>query len=284
MNLLVLLWAIAANYFAYKKGFYGFALPKEPSSVGIPSVPTTHLLLCFSIYLAMNFLITPFIAHMILRTWNEIDPTIHSLPIQWLTAMQLASMLIIFALLRWLLSSRDQSLYKRIWKDRYSRSAASDLVVGALTWLLAFPIVALLGDWIDQLVKLLLEYEGLEQVAVRFVKLAIASPFALICALISVLLLAPLIEELLFRGVLQTYLKKRMGSKPAILLSAFAFALFHFSPSQRLSNVALLCSLLVLGGYLGLLYEKRRSLWAPIGLHITFNTISALRILLVPGS
>jgi len=150
------------------------------------------------------------------------------------------------------------------------------------TWLLSFPIVSVVSEVVDKFLQSAFGLKYYEQTAVKFVKAAMSSPLSLTFAILSILLLAPLVEEFLFRGGLQTFFKKRLGAKAAILLSSLCFALFHFSPSQGLGNIPLIVSLFILGGFLGFLYERQGSLWSSIGLHMTFNAISAFRIILLP--
>lgn len=282
MNAVVWFWALAVNFIAYKNHYYH--LPKSSQKRG-PFVTHLQLIVSFGIYLGVALVLAPVFAKVVLRYLHNLNPEIVSLSLLFLTSLQFCSMLAIFLLLLTYFFNQDPTLLKQIWKDREFASAKPvelDFGLGALTWILSFPIVSILGDFLDKLLKFFFNYSPGDQTAVQFVKLASSSPMALILALLSVLILAPLIEEFLFRGILQNHLKKRLGAKSAILLSAFFFALFHFSLSQNLSNITLILSLFVLGGYLGFLYERQKSLWAPIGLHMTFNAISALRILLSP--
>ena len=101
-------------------------------------------------------------------------------------------------------------------------------------------------------------------------------------ALFTILIAAPIIEEFLFRGCLMTYLKRYMPPKGAITLSALCFSLFHFAPSQGFGNISLVASLFVLALFLGFIYERQASLFASIGLHMTFNAVSTFRILFFP--
>ncbi|MGL5263711.1 MAG: lysostaphin resistance A-like protein, partial [Candidatus Rhabdochlamydia sp.] len=121
-----------------------------------------------------------------------------------------------------------------------------------------------------------------EQVAVRYLKKSIYSPSQLIPALIMIVCAAPIIEELLFRGCLQSYLKRYMKSSLAIIFSSLCFSVFHFSFSQGIGNVSLLFSLFVFALFLGFIYERQGSLFASIGLHMTLNVVSVVRILLSP--
>src|SRR3989304_2390656 len=71
---------------------------------------------------------------------------------------------------------------------------------------------------------------------------------------------------------------------PVIFLAGLCFALFHLAPSQGLGNISLIVSLFAFSCYLGFIYEKRGSLFASIGLHMTFNAVSTFRILFFPES
>lgn len=86
-------------------------------------------------------------------------------------------------------------------------------------------------------------------------------------------MIGPIAEELLFRGVLQEVLQRRLGVWVSVLLSSALFALFHV-------DVALLAPLLVLGLILGSLKAVFRSLWAPILFHMINNTTSVIMELL----
>ncbi|NGX50260.1 MAG: hypothetical protein K1060chlam2_00101 [Chlamydiae bacterium] len=155
-----------------------------------------------------------------------------------------------------------------------------DFGLGVATWIVAFPLVALVSFSVEFITYLLTGVIGIEQVAIRFLKMASEAPFLFSIALFSAVIVAPIIEEIVFRGLLLTYLKQKLGFRGALLLSALIFSLFHFSPSQGVSNFPILSSLFVLSLYLGFLYERQSSLIAPIALHMTFNSISVIRIFL----
>ena len=93
----------------------------------------------------------------------------------------------------------------------------------------------------------------------------------------AVIILVPITEEFLFRGLLQSWLKQKLRSPLcSILFSSGIFVFFHYSSQLGLSNIPLLSSLFVLSCMLGYLYERQHSLWAPIGLHCFFNFMSLL--------
>ena len=77
-----------------------------------------------------------------------------------------------------------------------------------LLWIVSFPLVIALGQLVDMLLTLFGGFQGYEQVAVRYLKTTLESPLPLTLALFTILIAAPIIEEFLFRGLLQSYLKR----------------------------------------------------------------------------
>jgi membrane protease YdiL (CAAX protease family) len=86
--------------------------------------------------------------------------------------------------------------------------------------------------------------------------------------IIGISILAPIGEELLFRGIVQGELRKAMPEWLAVIIQALIFALFHMQPIQ-ISYVILPALLL------GAAYAWTRSLWVPIIMHITFNFLGS---------
>lgn len=86
---------------------------------------------------------------------------------------------------------------------------------------------------------------------------------------ISAAVVAPLAEEIIFRGYLYPVAKKWSGKVCAVLFSALWFSACH-------GNVPLMLPLFLLGVILALAYEKTGSIWAPIGIHFFFNSATVL--------
>ena len=81
------------------------------------------------------------------------------------------------------------------------------------------------------------------------------------------MLAAPIVEELLFRGFLQSAVRITCDRLQTILISGFVFALIHW-------NAHVFLQIFVLGLMLAYLFEKTGSLVAPITVHICHNTIT----------
>lgn len=97
----------------------------------------------------------------------------------------------------------------------------------------------------------------------------------LIGLVISAVIIAPLLEEMIFRGLIQTALLElelaRIHRWSVILISASVFTLLHVGmPWQTLPG------LWVLGIILGWLYERTGNLWPSIFMHAGFNALNIL--------
>ena len=91
-------------------------------------------------------------------------------------------------------------------------------------------------------------------------------------ALVTVVVLAPVLEELLCRGILLESLRARYGVITALWASSLFFAVMHL-------HVTLAVNALVLGLILGFIYLRTDSLYATILLH-GFNNAIAMTLLL----
>lgn len=234
-----------------------------------------HVFAFFFIFVTTSFFIPPFF---------KLLPGLKHLPpyeaLGWIQALTLTLSILLLYLYAQTLPIQGM---KKIWKKKGKESGPplNDFIIGALCWFLTFPLITVLGQLIDSLVHTLFELPPYEQVAVRFLKLALGHPLLLVTALITIVIIAPFLEEFLFRGVLQSYLRKHLGRNTAITLSSLFFAFFHFAPSQKGGNISLIISLFAFACFLGFLYEKKKSLLAPIGLHMTFNLMGALRVFFI---
>ena len=100
------------------------------------------------------------------------------------------------------------------------------------------------------------------------------SPDTVALLLVAVTILAPIFEEMFFRGFLHGRLRRHFTPYGAAMISGFCFAVAHLS----LSN---LLPLWALGFALGILYDRTRSLWAPMIAHALWNLGTAALLLAV---
>ncbi|WP_162175102.1 CPBP family intramembrane glutamic endopeptidase [Fodinicurvata fenggangensis] len=79
-------------------------------------------------------------------------------------------------------------------------------------------------------------------------------------------LVAPIVEEVVFRGFFYGWLRTRYGQALSMVVSAGLFSLLH--------GIAILIpALFVVGLMLSWIYEKSKSLWPAIVMHSAFNCI-----------
>lgn len=102
----------------------------------------------------------------------------------------------------------------------------------------------------------------------------------LVLLAISVVVIAPIMEEIIYRGVVQTWLFRLLGKETRWLVLVIASAMFA---SVHLASVPLevLPALFLLGVILGWVYETTRSLWPGIMIHALFNAINLTLALLI---
>jgi hypothetical protein len=92
----------------------------------------------------------------------------------------------------------------------------------------------------------------------------LSSPWLLLLAGVIV---APLVEELFFRGFVFAGLRPRYGWPKAAAISSALFALFHLQPLAILP-------IFLLGYLFAFLYQRSRSLWPAILMHVLMNALA----------
>jgi membrane protease YdiL (CAAX protease family) len=100
----------------------------------------------------------------------------------------------------------------------------------------------------------------------------LGSPGAKVIGFLAIVVVGPIVEELLFRGYLQTALSKRMKPWLAIVLASCAFAAIHLQP-------AAFPMLALIGGVFGFLYHRTGSLRVCMALHMLNNGLAFAALL-----
>jgi membrane protease YdiL (CAAX protease family) len=146
-------------------------------------------------------------------------------------------------------------------------------VSGVLVGLVA-AAVAIAVYWL--LLDVLLKVERPAQEVVEYAERAVSAgewPFVVF----SVVLLGPLAEETLFRGVLLKALQERYSDKAAAWLSAGAFTMFHLLDVNAVLAVP---AFMLLGYLLARQATKTGRLGLPIFTHAGFNLFGVLMMVL----
>ncbi|MFM1770709.1 MAG: hypothetical protein RJA22_3238 [Verrucomicrobiota bacterium] len=148
------------------------------------------------------------------------------------------------------------------------RPALGHIVLRALAVAaLATPLVLLLAAGCEQVLR---AWQGdvETQAAVKVMELAL-SPGRRTLFLLASLVLAPVAEEILFRGILYPAIKQQGHPRLALAASAVLFSAIHF-------NQLAFIPFIVLAVLLTLLYERTGSLLAPILAHAAFNAANVI--------
>lgn len=98
--------------------------------------------------------------------------------------------------------------------------------------------------------------------------------------LVAGAIIAPIAEEIMFRGFAVTAWRRSLSANRAILRATLLFALAHVVGIQA-ADFGQSIGLIVVGAgtrlpvawVLGWVFVRRQSIWAPIGLHATFNAV-----------
>ncbi|WP_417451947.1 CPBP family intramembrane glutamic endopeptidase [Kordiimonas sp.] len=126
--------------------------------------------------------------------------------------------------------------------------------------LLLYLVAAMLAGLYVQLV----DYEGQQATTEMIMEAGRNNLFVKVLMIIAVVVLGPVIEEVIFRGYLQSALADRFGPAIGICGGALIFGAFHFQP-EAFPLLALI------GAACGIAYHVTRSLWPAILLHIMNN-------------
>lgn len=100
--------------------------------------------------------------------------------------------------------------------------------------------------------------------------------YSVIIAIVVIVVIAPIIEEMFFRGyILQTLLKKNTAFSASII-TALIFAVVHFDFQS-------IIPIFILGLILNWLFLKFKSIWPSIFFHVLNNLITLLILIFLPN-
>ncbi len=255
-----------ASFIGLRKGF--FSAPPFPRQ----HLPTFLLVAgAFGIY----FITSLIVPHFLVKFWSFGALSIPEVRVQALSWVSFLTSSAILAGLLAFFFSIYPPIRKSIWQPGPHADFKSDALLALAAWLISMPAVLLSSHLLELLLYFFFGQIQLpDQIAVLFLKMTLGYPFYFFQTSFTIAILAPIVEELLFRGFLQSYLRRYFNSLPAICLSSACFAIFHFSREQGLGNLPILGSLFIFALFLGFLYERQGSLRSPILLHGLFNALS----------
>ncbi|MFN7160222.1 MAG: lysostaphin resistance A-like protein [Candidatus Gracilibacteria bacterium] len=146
--------------------------------------------------------------------------------------------------------------------------------------LILYPLAALVISWGVLLLLQLLMYlygldaiPGLSGTQENIFEVFGKNSWSIYIVFISAAVIAPVLEEITYRGFLQQIIMKYSTPFASTLITAGIFSLAHMQLQVALP-------LFILGVILSTLYTKTRSIWPGIVFHVLNNTISLLALLL----
>jgi membrane protease YdiL (CAAX protease family) len=163
----------------------------------------------------------------------------------------------------WLVSTRFGT--GNVWRDFGVRFRGADI-----GWGLLVSFVARFAGFI-LLIPLVLLDRRLIGSDVAPLRGARQDPAVLIAVVLMVVIGAPFIEELFFRGLLLRSLVPLAGTAGAIVVQGVVFGALHMRPSYGLGNVSIFVVVAAMGVIQGVVAERFRRLGPGIVAHGFFN-------------
>ena len=151
------------------------------------------------------------------------------------------------------------------------------LLFGAIAGAILVPAVGLVSVELQLVLQQLAGHDVTtpEQVAPGL------SPFASVLLVLLAVVVAPISEELFFRGVLFRTVRDRHGFWPAALASAIPFGLVHYVPAPAIDALLLQVTMVFTGLALAWIYDRRGTIVAAAAAHMVFNVVGVVTILAV---
>lgn len=149
------------------------------------------------------------------------------------------------------------------------KQAARSLLILAV----ALPAVS----FAHAIVMKLMGDDGSLQPLVQFLIAPDTAPSDRLLLIFTAVIVAPISEEVIFRGYFYGVIRRYGGRWVAIILSSALFAAIH-------AHAPSFAALMVLAFALTLVYEQTGSLWAPMLMHTCFNSLTVANAFLWPAA
>jgi len=162
-----------------------------------------------------------------------------------------------------------QSDWGRAFGFTSTRQLSAMLMALGVT-LIVLPIAWYLGFLSVQVMEMF-RLRAVPQPSIQVLQTTVAAGSQVFLAFLAVVV-APVTEELLFRGIMYPFIKKRGYPRLALCVTAVLFSALHL-------NLMTFIPLTFLGLVLAWLYDTTDNLLAPIFAHSLFNTANFLRVI-----
>lgn len=131
-----------------------------------------------------------------------------------------------------------------------------------------FIVYVMMSTAVQTLIQLVPGYDAAQAQDVGF---ATAHGWGLILIFVSLVILPPIGEEVIFRGILYPGLKRSMKKMVAAIVVSLLFGLAHLQWNVGIDTFVLSLVAIVA-------YEKHSSIWLPIGIHGVKNLVAFLAL------
>ncbi|MCL6512336.1 MAG: CPBP family intramembrane metalloprotease [Anaerolineae bacterium] len=175
----------------------------------------------------------------------------------WFTLGVLAAQAAVILAMVWLLGL----------KRRHYRWADIGLVPATPGWIAAAVAIFVVLRLVTVALSALLAQLGLQSMQPQVLAPGLTTLPGAIGMLFLAGLAVPVAEEIFFRGVVYRWLRDRWGVAIGAIASGVVFGLVHFEPATIVPAI-------VLGIALALVYERSKSLWPPILIHVLNNALA----------
>lgn len=266
---IVFFMAIAglAINFAYRQNY--FTIPPKTTPPALIDLRDTAEV--FFLFISSQFLIVPLILYAIVAK-NRAQIIVDTELLGWLNLLAIAIVGSLLGVFFFFKRKKMKPLFT-------SNHPTFDFALGVASWLVAFPTAMLISQILVFILTNLMGFTLVDQTAVMNVKESMKYPVLFLASMTAVTFIVPVLEEILFRGYLQTALTKKLGALQAIVLSSAVFASFHYGAGQGINNINIVGTLFILSLFLGFVRERQGNLLPSIALHSTFNGVSILMMI-----
>ena len=166
-------------------------------------------------------------------------------------------------------SAKGKFVFKKDYIQISGLSIKDSIIQGLKGWLMIIPFVLLVSIIMNSLIDNQNGSNPLLDIVLKN-----DNYFSLILLFFTTTILAPLFEEIIFRGVLLPILSRDFGIILGIVISAFIFAIAHLSISE-------MPPLLVLGIGLGITRLVSGSLLSSVIMHSLWNGLTFFNLFLL---
>jgi membrane protease YdiL (CAAX protease family) len=151
------------------------------------------------------------------------------------------------------------------------REVGSGVGWGLVIRLGSFPVIVLVATLVEAFIdRTLVTPEQLE---------TDVGTGTIVLAVLVAVVVAPVAEELFFRGFLYRSLRARHGYWFAGLVSSVLFGLVHWQPEGLLPSLPLMAGVAAAAMAWAYLYDRAGSILVPIASHMAFNLVGVVLIL-----